>query len=229
MLIELRREACEANRLLPALGLVDLNFGNASALDSARGIFAIKPSGVDYGKLRPADMVLLDLEGKLVEGRLRPSSDTATHLELYRKLRGIGGVVHTHSRCATAFAQAAMPLPALGTTHADFFRGPVPVTRALRRREIAGNYEFETGKVICEAFAGADPLDVPAVLVRGHGPFAWGATAAKAVDNAVALELCAGLAMATLRLRPGQPAIPRALLDRHFLRKHGDTATYGQA
>jgi L-ribulose-5-phosphate 4-epimerase len=229
MLIELKREACEANRLLPAFGLVDLNFGNASAIDRARGILAIKPSGVDYKRLRPADMILLDLEGNLVEGRLRPSSDTPTHLELYRAFAAIGGVVHTHSRCATAFAQAAMPLPVLGTTHADFFHGPVPVTRALARRAISGAYERETGRVIREAFAGADPLGIPAVLVRGHGPFAWGETVAKAVENAVALELCAGMALQTLQLRPGQRALPKGLLDRHFLRKHGDTAYYGQA
>lgn len=228
MLIELKREACEANRLLPAFGLVDLNFGNASAIDRVRGVVAIKPSGVDYERLRPVDMVLVDLDGNVVEGRLRPSSDTPTHLELYRGFPAIGGVVHTHSRCATSFAQAAVPLPALGTTHADFFHGPVPVTRALRRREIAGAYELETGKVILEAFDGLDPLEIPAVLVRGHGPFAWGGTAAKAVENAVALELCADLAMQTLQLRPGQKALPRELLDRHFLRKHGDKAYYGQ-
>ena len=228
MLIELKRKACEANRLLPAFGLVDLNFGNASAIDRARGLVAIKPSGVDYGTLRPADMVLVDLEGKVVEGRLRPSSDTPTHLELYRGFPSIGGVVHTHSRWATAFAQAATPIPALGTTHADFFRGSVPVTRALKPREIAGAYERETGKVILEAFAGVEPLDIPAVLVRGHGPFAWGEAVAKAVENAVALELCAGMAFRTLQLRPGQRALPKELLDRHFLRKHGDNAYYGQ-
>jgi L-ribulose-5-phosphate 4-epimerase len=228
MLIELKREAHEANRLLPAFGLVDLNFGNASAIDRARGLVAIKPSGVDYEKLRPADMVLVDLAGRVVEGRLRPSSDTATHLELYRGFPGIRAVVHTHSRCATAFAQAATPLRPLGTTHADFFHGPVPVTRALTRGEIAGAYERETGKVILEAFAGVDPLEIPAVLVRGHGPFAWGGTAAQAVENAVALELCAGLALRTLQLRPGQPALPKELLDRHFLRKHGIKAYYGQ-
>ena len=228
MLTELKREAFEANLLLPAFGLVDLNFGNASAIDRTRGFVAIKPSGVDYKKLRPSDMVLLDLDGKVAEGRLRPSSDTPTHLALYLGFPGIGGVVHTHSRCATAFAQAAVPLPALGTTHADFFHGPIPVTRALKTREIAGAYELETGTVILEAFAGADPLEIPAVLVRGHGPFAWGETAARAVENAVALELCAGIALRTLQLRPGQRALPKALLDRHFLRKHGAGAYYGQ-
>jgi L-ribulose-5-phosphate 4-epimerase len=228
MLTELRREACEANRLLPALGLVDLNFGNASAIDRTRGIIAIKPSGVDYDQLRPSDMVLLDLDGIVVEGRLRPSSDTATHLALYRGFRGIGAVVHTHSRDATAFAQAGMPIRPFGTTHSDFFRGPVPVTRRLSRREIDGAYESETGKVILEAFERRKPLEIPAILVRGHGPFVWGETASSALENAAALELCAGLALRTLGLSPGQAALPKALLDRHFLRKHGKTAYYGQ-
>jgi L-ribulose-5-phosphate 4-epimerase len=228
LLTELKREACEANRALPQQGLVNLNFGNASALDPARGIFAIKPSGVDYARLRPADMILIDLEGRVVEGSLRPSSDTPTHLELYRGFRAIGGVVHTHSRCATAFAQAAKPIPALGTTHADFFRGPIPLTRALRRAEIAGAYEANTGRVICATFDGISPEEVPAVLVRGHGPFAWGATVAKAVEHALALELCAELAWQTLQLRPAQRALPAVLRDRHFLRKHGAKAYYGQ-
>ncbi len=229
MLTELKHEACEANRALPKQGLVNLNFGNASALDRARGIFAIKPSGVDYARLRPADMVLIDLDGQVVEGSLRPSSDTPTHLALYRGFHGLGGVVHTHSRCATAFAQAGRPIPALGTTHADFFRGPIPLTRALRRTEIAEAYEANTGRVICETFAGISPEEVPAVLVRGHGPFAWGRTVAEAVEHALALELCADLALQTWHLWPGQKAIPDALRDRHFLRKHGAKAYYGQA
>jgi L-ribulose-5-phosphate 4-epimerase len=228
MHLELKKEACEANRQLPAFGLVILNFGNASAIDRIRGVVAIKPSGIDCGKLRPADMVVVDLEGTVVEGRLRPSSDTATHLALYAGFPRIGGVVHTHSRFATAFAQAAIPLPVLGTTHADFFCGEVPVTRALKSREIAGNYEQETGRAIGEAFKRRDPMEVPAVLVRGHGPFAWGATVSDAVENCVALELCAEMALRTLELRPGQPPISKALLDRHFRRKHGDTAYYGQ-
>jgi L-ribulose-5-phosphate 4-epimerase len=228
MLTELKREAFEANLLLPKHGLVSLNFGNASAFDRNRGIFAIKPSGVDYERLRPADMVLIDLAGKRVEGRLRPSSDTPTHLELYRGLRGLGGIVHTHSPYATAFAQAGVALPALGTTHADFFHGAVPVTRPMKKREILGAYEAQTGRVICEAFARLDPVKIPAVLVCRHGPFAWGATAAKAVENAVAIELCARLAWFTLSLRPGRPPMGRILLDCHFLRKHGPGAYYGQ-
>jgi L-ribulose-5-phosphate 4-epimerase len=228
MLPELRRQVCEANRRLPAAGLAPLHFGNASGIDRARGILAIKPSGVDYDALRPADLVLLDLEGRIVEGKLRPSSDTPTHLELYRRFAGIGGVVHTHSPAATAFAQAARSIPALGTTHADYFRGPVPVTRPLRPREITGDYEAATGRVIAEAFAGADPLEVPAVLVYRHGPFVWGTNAGTAVENAIALELCAGMAAAALRLNPGLNAMETALRDRHFLRKHGPTAYYGQ-
>jgi L-ribulose-5-phosphate 4-epimerase len=173
MLTELKREAFEANLALPAHGLVHLNFGNASAIDRGRGIVAIKPSGVGYDRLRPSDMVLLDLDGKRVEGRLRPSSDTPTHLVLYRDFKGVGGVVHTHSIHATSFAQAGLPIPVLGTTHADFFNGPVPVTRQLTKREIARNYEAETGSVIVERFSGLDPEEIPGVLVNRHGPFTW--------------------------------------------------------
>ena len=228
MLTELRERACAANKALPGHGLVHLNFGNASALDRGRGVFAIKPSGVDYAGLRPADMVLVDLEGRIVEGKLRPSSDTPTHLELYRRMGALGGIVHTHSVHATAFAQAGLPIPALGTTHADVFLGEVPVTRALRRREIAGDYEAATGRVIGERFAGLDPAEVPGVLVRRHAPFAWGPTVEKAVENAVALELCARMALLSLGLRPSLPAIDPALLARHFRRKHGPSAYYGQ-
>jgi len=229
MLTELKREAYEANIELPRHGLVALNFGNASALDRRRGIVAIKPSGADYGRLKPSDMVLVDLDGRRVEGRLRPSSDTPTHLALYRGFRGVGGVVHTHSLYATTFAQAARPVPAMGTTHADFFDGPVPVTRRLTRAEIAGAYEAETGRVIVERFARLDPRAVPSVLVAHHGPFSWGATAAEAVENAVALELCARLAFLALQLGPlGAPLAP-ALAARHFRRKHGPGAYYGQA
>lgn len=228
MLTELKREAYEANMGLPAHGLVHLNFGNASAIDRGRGIVAIKPSGVGYDRLRPADMVLVDLDGRRVDGKLRPSSDTPTHLVLYRMFRHAGGVAHTHSIHATAFAQAGLPIPVLGTTHADYFNGPVPVTRELTRREIAGSYEAETGRVIAQRFKGLDPREVPGVLVNRHGPFTWGDTAAKAVENAVALELCAQLAFHTLRLRPKGIKFPAALLDRHFSRKHGKGAYYGQ-
>jgi L-ribulose-5-phosphate 4-epimerase len=228
MLTELKREAFEANLALPEHGLVHLNFGNASAIDRRRGIVAIKPSGVGYDRLRPADMVLIDLDGKRVEGKLRPSSDTPTHLVLYRKFKGAGGVVHTHSIHATAFAQAGLPIPVLGTTHSDFFNGPVPVTRELSTREIAGSYEVETGRVIVERFMRIDPEEVPGVLVNRHGPFTWGHTAANAVENAVALELCARLAAHTLRLRASGLKFPAALLDRHFRRKHGADAYYGQ-
>jgi len=228
MLTELKREAYEANLALPAHGLVHLNFGNASALDRQRGIFAIKPSGVDYPELRPAAMVLVDVEGRVVEGKLRPSSDTPTHAELYRGFPKIAGVVHTHSLYATAFAQAGRPIPALGTTHADYFFGEVPVTRLLRKSEIEAAYEIETGRVIRETFARRDPAETPGVLVNRHGPFSWGPTAAKAVENAVALELCARLAHDTLLLEPGRAPIEKPLLHRHFLRKHGDGAYYGQ-
>ncbi len=228
MLTELKREAYEANLALPAHGLVHLNFGNASAIDRRRGIVAIKPSGVGYDRMRPADMVLLDLDGARVEGRLRPSSDTPTHLELYRRFAHAGGVVHTHSVHATAFAQAGLPIPVLGTTHADFFNGSVPVTRELTKAEIRGSYELETGRVIVETFATLDSEQIPGVLVVRHGPFTWGHSAAGAVANAVALELCARLAKETLALRPGRKGFPAELLRRHFSRKHGKGAYYGQ-
>ena len=228
MLKELKREAYEANMELPAHGLVHLNFGNASALDRGRAIMAIKPSGVAYGRLRPADMVLVDLEGKRVEGRLRPSSDAPTHVALYRGFGRARGIVHTHSLYATAFAQAVLPIPALGTTHADFFRGAVPVTRALTPSEIRGAYETATGIVILERFSKLSEEEVPGVLVARHGPFAWGPSAAEAVENAVAVEICARLAYLTLTLRPAGAPVAAALLERHFRRKHGPGAYYGQ-
>ena len=228
MLKELKREAYEANLALPRHGLVHLNFGNASAIDRKRGIFAIKPSGVDYDRLRPADMVLVDLKGRRVEGSLKPSSDTPTHLEIYLGFSKVGGVVHTHSTYATAFAQAGKPIPAFGTTHADFFAGSVPVTRELSRKEIAGDYEKATGAAILRAFRKLDPSAMPGVLVAWHAPFAWGPTAKKAVENAVALEFCAELAYRTLALNPKCPPIPLNLRSRHFERKHGPKAYYGQ-
>jgi L-ribulose-5-phosphate 4-epimerase len=230
MLTELKREAYEANLALPRHGLINLTFGNASALDRSRGIFAIKPSGVDYARLRPNQMVLVDLDGRIVEGRLNPSSDTPTHRRLFLAFPAIGGVVHTHSTYATAFAQAGRAIPLLGTTHADYFNGDVPVTRRLTTAEIRGAYEWETGNVIAGHFAahGLDPLDFPAVLVRRHAPFAWSTTAAKAVEVAVAVECIARLALLSLQLAPGLARLEPALRARHFQRKHGPGATYGQ-
>jgi len=225
----IREECCDANPRLPATGLVDLTFGNVSVLDPDAGVFAIKPSGVDYGDLRPEQMVIVDLEGRVAEGTLRPSSDTPTHRYLYRSFRGIASVVHTHSRNAVAFAQALTPLPCLGTTHSDHFRGDVPVTRHMTGSEINGDYEWETGKVIVEAVAPNDPLEVPAVLVAGHGPFAWGATVQKALEHAQALEVCAEIALKTISLNPAIARLPEALRERHFLRKHGLDAYYGQS
>jgi L-ribulose-5-phosphate 4-epimerase len=224
-----REQAFDANRAIVEAGLVVLTFGNASAVDRDAGVLAIKPSGVAYEELTPAAMVLVDLEsGDVVEGDYRPSSDTPTHLVLYRAFATIGGVVHTHSPFATAWAQAARELPCFGTTHADHFRGAVPVTRSLTRDEVEGDYEQATGEVIVEALADVDPLAMPAALVAGHGPFAWGAHAAQAVENAVALEVVAASALRTELLRPGAAALDDALLDRHFLRKHGPGAYYGQ-
>ncbi len=229
MLTELKREAYEANLALPKHGLINLTFGNASALDRARGIFAIKPSGVDYADLRVSDMVLVDLDGKKVEGKLKPSSDTPTHRRLYLGFAAVGGVVHTHSSCATAFAQAGRAIPCFGTTHADYFDGEVPVTRKMTPKEISGAYEWETGNVILERFKKLDPLDCPAVLVNRHGPFAWNATLAKAVEVAVALECCAHMALMSLQLAPKLTSIEPELLAKHFKRKHGPGAYYGQA
>ncbi|RKX31340.1 MAG: L-ribulose-5-phosphate 4-epimerase [Verrucomicrobia bacterium] len=228
MLEELKREAFEANLQLPGNGLINLTFGNASAIDRSRGIFAIKPSGVDYEVLRDEDMVLVDLDGKTVEGKLNPSSDTPTHRRLYLGFESIGGVVHTHSSHATAFAQAGKAIPIFGTTQADFFHGEIPVTRRLTAEEIAGAYEWETGNVIIERFKGIDPADRPGILVNRHGPFTWGPTVAKAVEAAVAVECCAHMALMSLRLDPDLPEIETELLNRHFKRKHGPNATYGQ-
>ena len=230
MLTELKREAYEANLLLPKHGLINLTFGNASALDRARGIFAIKPSGVDYTALRAEDMVLVDLEGQRVEGALNPSSDTPTHRRLYLGFEPIGGVVHTHSSHATAFAQAGRAIPIFGTTHADYFCGEIPVTRKMTAAEIAAAYEWETGNVIVEHFHATSlaPLDCPAVLVNRHAPFTWALTVAKAVEVAVAVECCAHLALMSLQLDPKLTPIEPELLNKHFKRKHGPGAYYGQ-
>ena len=228
MYTELKREAYEANLALPRHGLINLTFGNASAVDRARGVFAIKPSGVAYEQLGADDMVVVDLDGAQVEGDLAPSSDTPTHRRLLLAFPGIGGVVHTHSTHATAFAQAGRPIPVLGTTHADYFAGDVPVTRKLTVEEIATAYEWETGNVIVERFANLDSLDYPGVLVNRHAPFTWGATAAKAVESAVAVECIAQMATLSLRLEPELAAIEPELLGKHFQRKHGPGAYYGQ-
>jgi L-ribulose-5-phosphate 4-epimerase len=228
MLEELKREAYEANMLLPKQGLINLTFGNASAIDRSKGIFAIKPSGVDYELLKPEDMVLVDLDGIRVEGKMNPSSDTPTHRRLFLAFEKIGGVVHTHSSCATSFAQAGRPIPAFGTTHADYFYGEIPVTRKMTPQEIASAYEWETGNVIVERFATLDPLDFPAVLVNRHGPFTWGATVAKAVETAVALECVAHMALMSMQLVPSLQPIEAELLNKHFKRKHGIGAYYGQ-
>lgn len=218
-----------ANLDLVTEGLVIQTWGNASGVDRGQGLVVIKPSGVPYAKLRPAHMTVVSLEtGEVVEGRLSPSSDTPTHLVLYRAFAGVGGVVHTHSLFATAWAQAQREIPALGTTHADYWHGPVPCTRPLRAAEIRAAYEANTGHVMVERFRGLDPLARPGVLVASHGPFAWGATVAKAVENAVVLEHLARLASETLALDRRVRAMPRPLLDKHFLRKHGPGAYYGQ-
>jgi L-ribulose-5-phosphate 4-epimerase len=229
MLESLKKAVCEANLRLVEEGLVVHTFGNASGLDRERGLMAIKPSGVPYAELRPAHMVVVDLDsGKIVEGKLKPSSDTETHLELYRSFDGIGGIVHTHSFHATAWAQTGQSIPALGTTHADYFHGKVPCTRQLTPSEIKKDYEYNTGRVIVERFKDLDPMHCPAVLVAHHGPFTWGTDAAAAVENAAALEFVARLAAETLRLRPEAPAMPDELHRKHFFRKHGPSAHYGQ-
>lgn len=228
---DIREECCEANVALPKTGLVDLTFGNVSVLDSDAGVFAIKPSGVDYRDLTPGNMVVVDLEGTVVEGDSRPSSDTPTHRRLFLAFSGAGvrSVVHTHSRTAVAFAQAGREIPCLGTTHADHFYGAVPVTRAMTAEEIQGDYEWATGEVIVERFGAIQPMEIPAVLVRSHGPFAWNVSAAKAVEYAFALEISADMALKTLTLDPEAKPINKVLLEKHFQRKHGSGAYYGQS
>ncbi len=230
MYTELKREACEANLELPRQGLINLTFGNASAIDRRRGVFAIKPSGVSYSALRAEDMVVVDLDGNIVEGSLRPSSDTPTHRRLYLGFASVGGIVHTHSSHATAFAQAGRTIPLFGTTHADYFVGDVPVTRRMTAEEIAGAYEWDTGTVILERLAelNLDPLECPGVLVNRHAPFTWGQSAAKAVEAAVAIEYVARLAWMSLQLVPGLGPLEPELVEKHFKRKHGAGAYYGQ-
>lgn len=230
MLTELKQQVCEANLALVKEGLVIQTWGNVSGIDRARGLVVIKPSGVPYDQMRPKHMVVVALDtGNVVEGSLNPSSDTATHLVLYRAFQAVCGIVHTHSLYATAWAQARRELPALGTTHADYFHGPIPCTRLLKPGEIESDYEANTGKVIVETFAGRDPLSCPAVLVASHGPFAWGDSVGGAVHNAVVFEHLARLASETLRLFPSAKPMQQVLLDQHFFRKHGPGAYYGQA
>ena len=229
MLLEvLRKQVLAANLEIVQRGLVIYTFGNASGYDAKEKLVAIKPSGVPFEELRPEHMIVTRLDGSIVEGTLKPSSDVDTHLEIYRNFPGVGGVVHTHSTYATAWAQARKEIPCFGTTHADYFHGPIPVTAPLTPEQIAGEYELETGKAIIRRFQGIDPLSRPGVLVAGHGPFAWGPNVTKAAMTAAILEEIARVASITLSLSPSSPPLEKHLHDRHFLRKHGPGATYGQ-
>ena len=228
MLEKLKEEVLKANLLLPKHNLVTFTWGNVSAIDREKGLIVIKPSGVEYDEMKASDMVVVDLDGNVVEGNLRPSSDTPTHIELYKAFKEIGGVVHTHSRWATSFAQAGLEIRPMGTTHADYFYGPIPCTRSLTDEEIKGQYEKNTGTVIIETFTGIDPTAVPGVLVRNHGPFAWGKDAANAVHNAVVMEEVAFMNYHAMTLRPEAPCVSQTLLDKHYYRKHGKNAYYGQ-
>ena len=228
MLEELKQKVYEANMELPKRNLVTYTWGNVSGIDREKGLFVIKPSGVDYEDLRPEDMVVIDLDGNRVEGRYNPSTDTATHLELYKAFEEVGGVVHTHSPWATVWAQAGRCIPSYGTTHADYFYGEIPCARSLTPEEIEEAYEKNTGKVIIEAFEDRNPMYVPGVLCTNHGPFTWGKDAAGAVYNAVVLEEVAKMAHYTEMIRPDVTPIPKPLMDKHFLRKHGANAYYGQ-
>jgi L-ribulose-5-phosphate 4-epimerase len=225
---ELRKAVCEANIELQRQKLVIYSWGNVSGIDRAAAVVAIKPSGVSYDELTPDKMVLLDLDGKVLSSDLKPSSDTPTHLELYRNFKALGGICHTHSANATMWAQACREIPCYGTTHADFFYGPVPLTEVMTEQEIKSDYELNTGKVIVRRFAGIDPIQMPGVLVANHGPFTWGKGPAKAVESAVVLERIAAIALGTITANPNQKAISQALLDKHYLRKHGKNAYYGQ-
>lgn len=230
MLEELKQAVLEANLLLPKYDMVTFTWGNVSGIDREKGLMVIKPSGVEYDSMQADDMVVVDMQGRRVEGRYKPSSDTDTHLALYRAFPAIGGIVHTHSRWATSFAQAGRGIPAFGTTQGDYFYGEIPCTRRMTPEEIGGAYELETGNVIIETFRsrGIDPAQVPAVLVHSHGPFAWGRDAHDAVHNAVVLEQCAFMAVQSLLLTPGLVPMQQELLDKHYLRKHGPGAYYGQ-
>lgn len=229
MLEELKQQVCEANRDLVEHGLVTLTWGNVSGVSRQREAMVIKPSGVAYDALQPTDMVVVDLAtGDVIEGKLKPSSDTPTHRVLYQKFAGLGGITHTHSPRATAFAQARRDIPCFGTTHADHFFGPVPVTRPLTEEEIAKDYEWNTGLVIVERFAGLDPLATPGVLVASHAPFAWGKDVDDSLKNAITLEAVAGMAIDTLAINPQALPVEQYLIDKHYFRKHGKDAYYGQ-
>jgi L-ribulose-5-phosphate 4-epimerase len=229
MLDELRAEVFEANLEIVRRGLVLYTFGNASGVSRERGLIVIKPSGVPYDKMSPNDMVITDLDGRVVEGSLRPSSDLATHAALYRAFPSIGGIVHTHSRHATAWAQAGREIPCFGTTHADYFYGPVPVTKPLSSSEIESDYELHTGTAIIRLFEDCDPLGCPAALVAGHAPFCWGKSVTEAAHVAVVVEELAAMAWQTIVINPGARAISEKLRDKHYFRKHGPKATYGQS
>ncbi len=228
MLEQLKEQVCKANCMLPKHGLVTFTWGNVSAIDKESGLVVIKPSGVEYDDLTPDKMVVVDLNGNIIEGDLRPSSDTPTHLYLYRNFPTAGGIVHTHSTNATAFAQARAPIAAYGTTHADYFYGDIPCTRELTAGETARDYEMNTGRVIVEAFKLLNPAAIPGVVVANHGPFAWGKDAAEAVHNAVVLEEVARMAILMHSINPNAKPVPNYILDKHYYRKHGDNAYYGQ-
>jgi L-ribulose-5-phosphate 4-epimerase len=228
MLEELKKTVCEANLLLPKHGLVTFTWGNVSGIDRDKGLVVIKPSGVPYDGMQPEDMVVVDLDGKLVEGKWKPSSDTPTHVVLYKAFPECGGIVHTHSRWATTFAQAKKEISAMGTTHADYFYGAIPCTRPMTDREIRGEYEKETGNVIVETFADRNPADIPGVVVCSHGPFAWGTDPMNAVHNAVVMEEVAFMNWHAMVLDPELGPMQQTLLDKHYLRKHGKNAYYGQ-
>ena len=225
---DLRKAVCDANLELQKHKLVIYSWGNVSEIDRSRGVMAIKPSGVVYDELIPEKIVLLDLDGNIIEGTFKPSSDTPTHLELYRNLEAIGGICHAHPTNATMWAQACREIPCFGTTGADYFYGPIPVTDVMTNDEIRSDYELNTGKCIVRRFAGMEPMKMPAVLVANHAPFTWGSNAAAAVESMVVLEQTAKMALGTITINPEQKPISKALLDKHYLRKHGKNAYYGQ-